>query len=176
MWTPSRLIDPRPSSCQSWVWYPAGTASGMLVAPYWPSAWQRALGGAGGFSDLLHTRPTPIQAHALDHPQVSTNKRQYPVLVLAPGQSLMGADYTTIAEDLASHGYVVAGINPTYSIDVVLSSDRVIRSGANARDADYGQVARVWGDDMRFVVARWASSTQRPSDKPVTVRPDDRTT
>jgi predicted dienelactone hydrolase len=34
------------------------------------------------------------------------------MLVFAPGLGLRATDYATIAEDLASHGYVVAGMNP----------------------------------------------------------------
>ena len=76
------------------------------------------------------------------------------MLVFTPGQGLAAADYTTIAEDLASNGYVVAGINPTYSVDVVLSSGRVVRSAAKAENANYGQLASVWADDMRFVASQ----------------------
>ena len=35
----------------------------------------------------------------------------HPVLVFAPGLGLAASDYTTIAEDLASHGYIVVGFD-----------------------------------------------------------------
>jgi dienelactone hydrolase len=156
-WVDQSRMDPfaptgsTPRELSVWVWYPADPAPGARTASYWPPDWQRALGGAGGVNDLVHTRPALVHPHAVDDPPVSTSQPRYPVLVLAPGQGLPAADYTTIAEDLASHGYVVAGINPTYSIDVVLSSDRVVRSVAKAENADYGQLVSVWADDMRFV-------------------------
>ena len=143
-----------PCELSVWIWYPAEPASGARgarTASYWPADWQRALGEAGGINDLVHTRPALIHPHAVDDASVANSQRQYPVLVFAPGQGLSAADYTTIAEDLASNGYVVAGINPTYSVDVVLSSGRVVRSVAKAQDANYGQLVSVWADDLRFV-------------------------
>jgi predicted dienelactone hydrolase len=144
-----------------WVWYPAEAASGARTGSYWPADWQRALDEAGGINDLLHTRPALIHPYAVDGASVSNSQRQYPMLVFAPGQGLAAADYTSIAEDLASNGYVVAGVNPTYSIDVVLSSDRVVRSVAKAENAGYGQLVSVWADDMRFVARQMTASTDR---------------
>jgi dienelactone hydrolase len=159
-WVDQSRMDPfapngsTPRELSVWVWYPAELASGARPRSYWPADWQRALGEAGGFNDLLHIRPALIHPHAVDQASVSNSQRRYPVLVFAPGQGLAAADYTTIAEDLASNGYVVAGINPTYSVDVVLSSGRVVRSAAKAENANYGQLASVWADDMRFVASQ----------------------
>jgi len=156
-WVDQSRIDPfapngsTPRELSVWVWYPASPAPGAPTASYWPADWQRALGEGGGIKDLLHTRTALIHPHAVDGASISDSQRRYPLLVFAPGQGLSAAEYTTIAEDLASNGYVVAGINPTYSIDVVLSSGRVVRSAAKAENANYGQLASVWGDDMRFV-------------------------
>jgi dienelactone hydrolase len=156
-WVDQSRMDPfapngsTPRELSVWIWYPAEPAPGARTASYWPADWQRALGEAGGINDLVHTRPALIHPHAVDDASVANSQRQYPVLVFAPGQGLSAADYTTIAEDLASNGYVVAGINPTYSVDVVLSSGRVVRSVAKAQDANYGQLVSVWADDMRFV-------------------------
>jgi dienelactone hydrolase len=157
-WVDELRMDPfapngsTPRELSVWVWYPAEPPSGARSASYWPADWQRALGEAGVVSDLLTTSPSLIHPHAVDDAPVSSSQRKYPVLVLAPGQGLAAADYTTIAEDLASNGYVVAGINPTYSVDVVLSSGRVVRAASKAENASFGQLVSVWADDMRFVV------------------------
>lgn len=51
-----------------------GPALAARTATYWRPVWQRALTGAGGFNDLLHTRTTSIGPHALDDPPVSTSQ------------------------------------------------------------------------------------------------------
>jgi predicted dienelactone hydrolase len=40
------------------------------------------------------------------------------VLIMGPGLGAAASDYTVLAEDLASHGYIVVGYTPTYSTDV----------------------------------------------------------
>lgn len=85
---------------------------------------------------------------------------RFPLLVFEPGLGLAAYDYTTIAEDLASHGYVVAGINPTYSTNVVLSNGRLIREtrvGTADDGNDTSEVQRlvgIWSADMVFVANR----------------------
>ena len=167
-WEDQSRMDPcapngsTPRELSVWVWYPADPRSDARTATYWPTNWERALGESGVINDLSHTRPALVRTHAVEDASVSNSQRQYPVLVFAPGQGLAAADYTTIAEHLASNGYVVVGINPTYSVDVVLSSGRVVRSAAKAEDANFGQLASVWGDDMRFA-ARQMSDMSRAS-------------
>ena len=168
-WVDQSRMDPfapngsTPRELSVWVWYPAETSSDARPASYWPADWQRTLGEAGGLNDLLHTRPALIHPHAVEDASVSNRQRQYPVLVFAPGQGLAAADYTTIAEDLASNGYVVVGVNPTYSVDVVLSSGRVMRSVAKAENANYGQLATVWGDDMMFAARQLGDLSSAPT-------------
>ncbi|VVJ24906.1 lipase (secreted protein) [Amycolatopsis camponoti] len=41
-------------------------------------------------------------------------------MVLLPGLGFAAPQYTTIAEDLASQGYLVTGVTPTYSANLTL--------------------------------------------------------
>ena len=93
-----------------------------------------------------------------------------PVVVLLPGLGQPVAAYSALAEDLASHGYAVVGINPTGSalvefpdghvvaptalggIDPALLSDIPGWYDAAARIAD------VWVADAAFVVETLAAS------------------
>jgi hypothetical protein len=160
-WTDAARSDPyapRPSTPRElsvWVWYPADPAPGAPAAGYWPVDWLRGLRGTGGINDLAYSSPTVIRPHAVEDAPVAGGTARLPVLVFEPGLGLQAADYTTLAEDLASHGYVVAGVNPTYSTDVVLSGGRVVRSVAHARDdADFPTLVGVWADDARFVAGQ----------------------
>lgn len=157
-WTDHARVDPyapqrsTPRELSVVVWYPADPPPKSAVASYWPPGWARALSSGDGFLAFGHTVPTAIHPHAVEDAPVAGGRSRYPVLVFAPGLGLQATDYTTIAEDLASHGYVVAGINPTYSTDVLLSGGRLVRAVPEAGDdADYGRLVQVWADDMRFV-------------------------
>lgn len=77
-------------------------------------------------------------------------------------------DYTVYAENLASHGYIVVGINPTYTSNMIVFPDGRIaprsRAGtipdsANAAEADQdaGRIGRVWTQDVLFVMAQLQS-------------------
>ena len=79
---------------------------------------------------------------------------------------------TALAEDLASHGYVVAGITPTYSADVtVLGDGRIIKSVPAATlesttdTAAGNRLLAVWRDDIEFVLGRLAIEASDPGSK-----------
>ncbi len=72
----------------------------------------------------------------------------HPLLILSPAIGRIPADYTTLAEDLASFGYIVAGVTPTGSARVVVFSDGRVAPGHNW--ADIGE----WVADFHFTVDR----------------------
>ncbi len=140
-----------------WIWYPAPHGATGHPAAYLPAPWQRHF-RLGPIQSLMRTSPKLIHPHAREGVPLAHGR--FPVLVFDPGLGLAAYDYTTIAEDLASHGYVVAGINPTYSTNVVLSGGRFIRSTPQGT-ADDGndpvearRLASLWAADLRFVARR----------------------
>jgi len=54
---------------------------------------------------------------------VSPRQRSYPVVIMRAGASAEVANYSTLAEDLASHGYVVVGFDAPYRTHVVVLPD-----------------------------------------------------
>src|SRR5207247_7509016 len=86
-----------------------------------------------------------------------------PVVVLMPGLGNSIAEYTELAEDLASHGYAVVGINPTGSSQVVGFPDghlvygtpegSIAETNVDAWYATASRLVGVWVDDASFVVA-----------------------
>jgi predicted dienelactone hydrolase len=144
-----------------WVWYPAAPRPGDRIAPYVPVAWELALSYPG---DWGQTSPSAVRPHAYENAPVAAGR--FPVLVLAPGLGLNAVSYTTIAEDLASHGYVVAGANSTYSTTVVLSSGHPVPAVPKAADdADLSQLLGVWVADVRFVAGRVLGLDDRFADR-----------
>ena len=170
-WTDQSRADPYASSGPAGftprelsvlVWYPAASAPNGTATSYQPPGWDQLL-GEDGISVLVRTPPSRVHSHAVADSPVAGGAT-HPVLVFAPGLGLQAADYTTLAEDLASHGYVVAGVNPTYSTDVVLAGGRVVRSVSQARDgADLPKLVQLWADDLRFVARQMQELGDTPS-------------
>ena len=143
-----------------WIWYPAVDGSTGAAAPYLPSAWAPLVNNLGPLSqDLTAVRTNSIANARMDgRPQV---------VVLMPGLGQPVASYSALAEDLASHGYAVVGINPTGSADVVFPDGHLVpataRGGVAEKTVDdwYGsaeRVTNVWAADAQFVVSSLSAS------------------
>jgi predicted dienelactone hydrolase len=110
---------PRPRELMVQLWYPAAHTSRHALAPYLPDGVSSAListinASAGTrFPEDVLTFPTNSRRGA---PAASGRR---PVLLLSPGFGTNAAFYTTFAEELASRGYVVAGIDHTFDTTVV---------------------------------------------------------
>src|SRR5258708_1635065 len=74
-------------------------------------------------SQFLIQDVSVVKAHAVLGAHLATAQAVYPVLVLQPGLGPSLPDYTALAEDLASRGYVVVGSTPTYSSAVAAFPD-----------------------------------------------------
>jgi dienelactone hydrolase len=127
-WTDANRTDPlapRPGIARelsAWLWYPATVGARSSTAPYAPGLWSHLhLGSPVG---LGQSRFDVIRTHAVQDAPVATGR--FPVVVLTPGLGLAGPQYSTLAENLASHGYLVAALTPTYSANVSVLRGRVI--------------------------------------------------
>ena len=95
-----------------WLWYPAIKTDGAQPADYLPPAWQKASEGwSGPIGSLLNRDLSKIRVHSLRDPAVASGQPAYPVLIMRAGSGALVANFTTLAEDLASHGYIVAGFD-----------------------------------------------------------------
>jgi len=144
-----------------WIWYPATAGSTGPTAPYVPASWAGLVDNEGVFSqDLQALHANSIADAPLDG--------QPPVVILFPGLGEPVATYTAIAEDLASHGYAVVGINPTGSTAVAFPDGHVVPATAlgNVSAADVPswyaaaeKVTNVWAADAAFVVKTLAADS-----------------
>jgi dienelactone hydrolase len=50
----------------------------------------------------------------------------FPLILFSPGGGLLPLNYASLIEDLASHGYIIAGIVPAYSRVRVYSDERIV--------------------------------------------------
>jgi predicted esterase len=56
-----------------------------------------------------------IFSHATEHAPAANRPRQFPLIIFSHGLGSSGFNYTSLIEDLVSHGYVVASIEHTYT-------------------------------------------------------------
>jgi dienelactone hydrolase len=155
--------DGRARELAVWIWYPAMAGPSGTSAPYLPPTWADLANSAGIVSqDLKGVGTNSIADAPLDgHP---------PVVVVLPGLGQPVAAYSALAEDLASHGYAVVGINPTGSALVEFPDGHVVAptalggidpallSDVPAWYAEAARIADVWVEDAAFVVGKLAAS------------------
>lgn len=163
-WADERRIDERRSSAARTVvreipvlvWYPAvaGTGAGAAYVPD-----LARIGGAlresGEVGRIEAAALRFVADSALANGRVSETPTRFPLVVLSPGNLTNVSFYASLAQELASHGYVVIGIDHPYSVAAVALSDGSVAVGAGpvpkARLAD--ELERRVGD-IRFVVDR----------------------
>ena len=149
-----------------WMWYPATPRTDQTTAEYLPSAWRAALASRQGrfMSSFFKRDPSVVRTHSFANAPVSPEQSRYPVVLLRAGGSALTADFTTLAEDLASHGYFVAGFDAPYrSFVAVLPDGRVVprlpqynveNANGNLADPRIGKLLAMWTSDAKFVVDR----------------------
>jgi len=150
-----------------WIWYPAAT--GQRGAPpddYLPAALRaevaRAREGVMGF---LTRDASRVHSHTMRNAEVAPQQRSYPVVIMRAGASAEVWNYSTLAEDLASHGYIVVGFDAPYRTNVVAFPDGRLmrRRPENNPELVFGrpdsarrinQLLAAWTGDMAFVLDR----------------------
>jgi predicted dienelactone hydrolase len=157
-----------------WLWYPAAVTPSSQPAEYLPPYWRSALEHHQGFvlSRLLSRDLSLVRSHSWSDVAVSSQKPPYPVVVLRAGGGALSSDYTSIAEDLASHGYVVVSFDAPYRTVVTAFPDgRVaIRNTQSDFDSMPYKVAEkaateamgVWVEDLKFVLRRLKDANDPP--------------
>jgi dienelactone hydrolase len=95
------------------LWYPAA-GSGGRRARYMTPAESGLQLTSRGISGLPPDTLSTVQTNAVSDARPAGARRSLPLVVLSPGFTNSRSTLTALAEDLASHGYVVAGIDHTY--------------------------------------------------------------
>lgn len=105
------------------VWYPAQLpAKPSPAAAYFPDL--ELLRTA--FSDSRGATLASVRSHAFADVRVAITRAPFPAVVFSPGASTSTFFYSSMIEELASHGYIVVGINHPYeSLGVVFPDKRV---------------------------------------------------
>jgi dienelactone hydrolase len=95
------------------LWYPAASSDGRR-AQYMTSAESELQLITRGITGVPPDALSKVRTNAAVDASPAGQQRSLPLVVLSPGFTNSRSALTALAEDLASHGYVVAGIDHTY--------------------------------------------------------------
>lgn len=149
-----------------WIWYPAHISQSDNIVRYDHAEWAEQIDIKQNFlfRTFFARNGKKIKAHSFQNPKLSDSFSKYPILLLKSGIGMLATDYTSIAEDLASHGYIVVGSDAPYSTyKVIMPDGRIIlkTNEGNPGEAEYfsvqrsktlNRLIRIWRDDARFVL------------------------
>jgi dienelactone hydrolase len=148
-----------------WIWYPAAPMPSTRKSEYLPGYWSRALVRHEGFilGRLLSRDLTRVEGNSWSDAEVSGEEAMYPVVILRAGGGALSSDYTTLAEDLGSHGYVVVSFDAPYRTVITAFPDGRVATRAAGGDFDRmpsstttqhlaTQLMSVWIADSKFVL------------------------
>ena len=124
------------------VWYPAKQESAATFAPYLPPAWAPV-------AEFLGINVDGLSSHAVADATVAEHDSAYPVLLLSPS-GFPPLLLSAIAEELASYGFIVAGVNHTYETAVTAFADgRVVPMNPAALGGALGPQTGSYDDVFR---------------------------
>ncbi len=148
----------------AWIWYPASSQKPSQPVEYLPAPWRMALELQVGvlLTQFLTRDLARVHVHSIRNAEVSPQQRSYPVVFMRAGLAALTTDYTSLAEDLASHGYVVVGFDAPYRTTVVVFPDGRVIARAPQNNADLvsgseqenlaNKLVQAWTSDMSFAL------------------------
>jgi dienelactone hydrolase len=161
-------MSPQPGAKRellAWIWYPAAPQQpSQTFDDYLPTPLRKAVEQQrGGLNTRLLTRDlSRVRTHSIRNAELSSRQPSYPVVLMRAGLAGLVTGYTSLAEDLASHGYVVVGFDAPYRSSVVVFPDGRVIARAPENNADLvrgseqeqlaNQLVRAWSADMGFAL------------------------
>jgi hypothetical protein len=77
---------------------------------FWDDAWEMVVSGQ-------------IKTDTFEQSPIAKGKALFPLIVFSPGLGVPSTAYTALIEEVVSHGYIVASIEPTYEVPAVAFPD-----------------------------------------------------
>ncbi|MFJ4094336.1 alpha/beta hydrolase family protein [Kitasatospora sp. NPDC089913] len=168
------------------LWYPAGRSpAGAPRAQYLGRTEAEArtvagaLAGGVGLPDFLMDGVPRARSRSVFDAPVAGDGGRFPVVLFSPGSGGVRTQNTAWAEELASHGYLVAALDHPYdSAAVVLADGRTVTTETSSSgDADQDEkLAAGWtavrAADLGFVLSQLEGLDRAGSGDPLTGRLD----
>lgn len=157
--------DPRELLVQ--LWYPTDAVVGVS-APYMEP---EVIDIFSAFQD--YTRPDSaaqfigrLRTNSLVDVPLSTARATYPVILFSHALTGVRAIETTYMEELASQGYIVAGIDHTYGSLATALPDGVVLISSRVSTQPFGDIVDIWRADLSFVLDELTRlNTDDPADR-----------
>jgi len=170
-----------------WIWYPSSPGQSAVVDDYLPARLRPKADTSdhANIWTLLTRDVSNVRGHSVPDPDVSPRQRSYPVVIVRAGASSGVLNYSTLAEDLASHGYVVVGFDAPYRTGRVVFPDgrtmgrteqnnpeTCVVPVRNEMEQCVSRVLTAWTGDIAFVLDRLAQLNASDSSGKFTGRLD----
>lgn len=144
------------------VWYPSEEVPNAKTAPYLSEEYSQAIATAQQIpSEDFQAIVESIETNSVTDAPLAETESEYPVLIFSHGFGDLPELNSIKAEELASQGYIVVGINHTYDSAVsILDDGQIIPASAIFTEIeDESQIDRLLGEaievrsaDARFVL------------------------
>lgn len=138
------------------IWYPARKPAGERAPYLTPQESELIIRSVPQLKDVPADTLAKTTTHARADAPAVKRKGGWPLVVLSPGMTLPRATMTSLAEEFASRGYLVAGIEHTYeSLATTFPDGRTVtfEAGKAGQTPETGaKVARVRAADTEFVL------------------------
>jgi alpha-beta hydrolase superfamily lysophospholipase len=159
----------QPRRIVMWIWYPAEPGSGRK-ASYVPEPLRTPLRARGGaITNLIIRDVDLVRAQARTGAAVAGGGRRFPILLLKSGLGALALDYTSLAESLASAGYVVVGSDAPNSAALTAYEDgstvgrTALGHPSSDQPAAFEPLVRIWAADTRYELDALARLDARPA-------------
>jgi dienelactone hydrolase len=148
----------RPITLQ--LWYPAAEADGGERAPYLvEDGLARSLAEQGYYE--VEAERIAAWAAATTHSRrdAAPAPGAHPLLTFSVGLGVVRANYTSLAEELASHGFALALVESPLAGRMVLPDGTVVQDESGALETAEGHRTAIdaWARDVAFVLDRLGS-------------------
>jgi predicted dienelactone hydrolase len=143
------------------VWYPTEDRSGP-ASPYVPML--------SSYRHIWEDSDVDVASRTLTHSRLDAKPMssvQFPVALLSHGWQGTRSEYTSFAEDLASHGYAVLGVDHPYMGRIALP-DGEVTEPSESQFHSPAEVAAYYAKDVEFVIGRIAELNRANPEKTFT--------
>jgi predicted dienelactone hydrolase len=147
------------------IWYPAEATGGTVASYIDPLPDDEVVRRSYSFVGIENAMKT--RSHAFVGVKVSPAEKRYPVIVFSHGLGRVSAHYTTFLENLASHGYIVVGVDsPFFSSALKMPDGRIIKneSQRNQRQGAREEEAVIQAQDLIFVLNELGRLNKKDTD------------
>ncbi len=145
------------------VWYPAEAMSGRSVPFMEDERLINAMASGYGLPGFSFNHLKYVSSNAYSEVEISKTQSVYPLIIMNHGFGSSKSLHTSQAENLASHGYIVASIDHTYNTFGTIFPDGTLTTNNSSalfsRDNDYETekdnrdlVGNVLTEDVAFVL------------------------